>query len=205
MYVEVALLIGYTQYGRFLFNTCEEIVRMLHGSVINGVKIVGLLVPVSTKFVRSELPRILESYDPVAVVGIGMAPGWRKVVVELVATNLLTYEIPDVDGHVADHEELYPGEPTVIEIPTPRARVLEKCIRGRGLPMKLGVSVGTYLCNALAYTIARFAKLRGVPAAFMHVPMHSDYAMKNGFSGYAAPLRDVVDCVSCVLETCLGG
>jgi len=198
----VALLIGYTQYGRFLFNTCEEVVRELDGSSVGGLRIAGLLIPVSLKFVKERLPKIIESYWPKVVVGLGMAPGWRRVVVEMVATNLLTFETPDVDGYVADHEELYPGEPTFIEIPTPRSLVLEECVRKRRLSIKLGISVGTYMCNALAYTIARYGTKRGVPAAFLHIPMHSNYAMRNRFEGFAAPIREIVECVKCVLEAC---
>jgi len=197
------LVIGYRQFGRYLFNTCEAVVDALKGSKIGGAEVEGLTIPVSLKFVREELPRILEGRSPDVVIGLGMAPGFRRVVVELVATNLATFEIPDADSYVANHEEIKEGGPPVIEVPVPWKRVLEKCVRGKGLPLKLGVSIGTYLCNALAYTIATYAWSKGIPAAFMHVPMHSDYAFRNLFEGPTMPLSTIVDCVKCVAEACL--
>ncbi len=199
----LVLVLGYRQFGRYLFNTCEAIVDALNGSRIGDAEVKAFSIPVSLKFVREEVPRILESLRPSIVIGLGMAPGFRRVVVEMVATNLATFEIPDSDRYVANHEEIYLGEPTIIELPIPREAILEKCIKVRKLPMKLGLSIGTYLCNALAYTIARYARRSGALGAFMHVPMHSDYALRNRFEGPTIPLRDSIECVKCVIEACL--
>jgi len=196
-------VLGYRQFGRYLFNTCEAIVDALNGSRIGDAEVKAFSIPVSLKFVREEVPRILESLRPSIVIGLGMAPGFRRVVVEMVATNLATFEIPDSDRYVANHEEIYLGEPTIIELPIPREAILEKCIKVRKLPMKLGLSIGTYLCNALAYTIARYARRSGALGAFMHVPMHNDYALRNRFEGPTIPLRDSIECVKCVIEACL--
>ncbi len=201
--MSTVLVLGYRQYGRYLFNTCEAIVEALNGSRIKGFSVKAMSIPVSLRFVREEVPKILESVRPMVAIGLGMAPGFRRVVVEMAATNLATFEIPDVDRHVANHEEIHPGEPTILEMPIPRSKILEKCIRGRRLPMKLGLSVGTYLCNALAYTIARYAKRHSALAAFMHVPMHSDYALRNRFEGPTLPLRESIECIKCVIEACL--
>ena len=193
------LVLGYSQFDGYLYNTCVEVLNALRRDL--GTECFCLEIPVSLRYVREEVPRVIERLRPRLVVGLGMAPSAKRVLVEAAALNSLTFEIPDVDGYRADHEPVNGEGPLVIEAPAPLRRVVDECVKRRGLPMKLSMSVGTYLCNALAYTIYSAGHRAGFRAVFLHVPPHTDYAMRMRLANYM-PLQTIVECVECVIDVC---
>ncbi|MDK2383449.1 MAG: pyroglutamyl-peptidase I, partial [Candidatus Korarchaeota archaeon] len=62
---------------------------------------------------------------------------------------------------------------------------------------------GTYLCNAAGYLASLCSSRLRVPGGFLHLPPHTDLAMRLGLPHHR-PLGEIVDTVRCVAEASLG-
>jgi pyroglutamyl-peptidase len=90
---------------------------------------------------------------------------------ERVGINLAEFDIPDNDGRVlqdapvfeAGHEGLFATLPL---------RRIEARLLWEGIPARLSMSAGTYLCNATMYTVLGMLRERkwDAPAGFIHLP-----------------------------------
>ena len=193
------LLTGYSYYGRFMWNPTEEVVEMLRGRVYRGFRVEGLVLPVSLRRVRRVLLVKLEELSPAAVVGLGLSPRVTKLVVEMVSANLAYFEAPDIDGYRAQLEPVVEGWPSIARTSIPVEKVVEVCARRRGLPLRPGVSIGTYLCNAAGFIEMGWAERTGRIGGFVHVPPHTELSMRLGL-GYSLPLSVIRESVECILE-----
>ncbi len=191
------LVVGFLPFYRYTHNSCVYVVEEL-GSKYGFTT---YLIPVSLKYIRSELRKTIETTKPDIVVGIGMDTRARRVRIELAAANVASFPVPDIDGYKPLLEEIYPGAPRVLEFDIPVKLVCKECITRRRLPIEVGLAIGTYLCNALAYTLAMLSKDLGFRAAFLHIPPSTDTAMKLGLQiEYSLPLNDIVECIKCVVD-----
>jgi pyroglutamyl-peptidase len=195
------LLLGYSHFAGYTHNPSEEVAERLDGELVRGCRVKGLSIPVSTRYVLEEVPRILESVDPTLALGLGLNPRASLVVLEAASANILHYRSPDEEGVRRDAELIDPEGPRVLAPTIDVARAYRGC-KNRGLPVTIGVSIGTYLCNALAYTIERWASQRRRLGGFLHLPPHTTLALRLGLSNYQS-LDLIVESVKCVVEESL--
>jgi len=195
------LLLGYSHFASYTHNPSEEVVRRLDGEVIGGCRLRGLSIPVSTRYVLGEVPRILESEDPTLALGLGLNPSVGLVVLEAASANILHYRAPDEEGARREAEPIDPEGPRVLAPTIDVVRAYKAC-SGRGLPVTIGVSIGAYLCNALAYILERWASRRGRLAGFLHLPPHTGLALRLGLPNYQS-LDLIVESVRCIMEESL--
>ncbi len=196
------LLLGFSLFNGYHYNTCEEVVNILRDTELMGFKIIGIVVPVSLSYIRQRVVSFLEELRPSIVIGLGMAPKATSILIELGATNIAYFDIPDVDEYKARGEELYTSQPLVVETSLPVKEILIECMERKQLKIRPSLSTGTYLCNALAYTIMSYAKRYGVIGGFLHIPPHTDYAMRMKLENYL-PLYEIVEAIKCVINTCI--
>lgn len=106
---------------------------------------------------------------PVAVVATGLAATRSQVTVERIASNLADFEVEDVDGARPRCAPVVPDGPdewlTAVDLPG-----LVQAIERTGVPVAISDSAGTYVCNALYFHLLGWARPRGVPAVFVHLP-----------------------------------
>lgn len=197
------LVVGYSGFREYQWNTAEAVAVRLHGLRVGGCSVESRVVPVSLKAVKSLVPGLLEELDPAAALGVGLAPSARSVLLELAAANYAYFEAPDEEGYRSPGEEVAPGGPRVVHTTLPVDSIVGECRRGRGLPVRPSVSIGTYLCGVLGYTLMKWGLEKGRPAGFIHVPPDTGLAMKLGLGNYLS-IRDIVDSVKCVLEVAVG-
>lgn len=195
----IILLTGFTYFNKYFFNPSEEVVKTLNKVTIKNYRIVSIILPVSFKRAINKLHRVINYYKPRIALGIGLAPRINKPTIELVAVNLAHSEYSDIDGYKPFCESLDMKSPFVVSTNLPYRRCLERC-RSRGLRLDIGVSIGTYLCNAIAYTIISKVKSYNGIAGFLHIPPHTDLAMRLGINNYM-PLHEIIEVVKCILET----
>ncbi len=199
--VSKLLLTGFTYYREYCINPSELVVEELSGHVINGFRVHGLVLPVSLGRALSILNRYLRELKPEIVVGVGLAPRAKKVVLELAASNVAHYpDTPDVDGSCVWMKYLDDGGLRVLATRLPVHEVMEYCSRRGGHDITVGLSIGSYLCNAVAYMIHRYAWDHGVVGGFIHIPPHTDLALRLGLENYM-PLKHVVDAIGCIIST----
>lgn len=192
------LLIGFTYFDKYFFNPSEDVVRALDRTNIRGYRITAIILPVSFKRALNKLCKAIEDLKPRIALGVGLAPKINKPVIELVAVNVAHAEYGDVDGYKPFCEFLEPKAPFTVSTNLPYRKCLEKCKR-RGLKLDVGVSIGTYLCNAVAYTLISKIKSYGGTAGFIHIPPHTDLAMRLRLPNYI-PLHEIIETVRCILE-----
>jgi len=199
--LRTVLLVGFSQYGSYFYNTSEEVVRALHGRIVRGFKVEGVVLPVSLRVVRSVLPKILDEIKPGVVIGTGLNPSARRIILELAASSVLSFQTPDVDGCTTQFE-LLDGDIRVVRTSLPVKRIVEECTLKRGLPLAPSLGIGSYLCNAAGFIIMDYAERNRAVGGFIHLPPHTDLAMRIGL-GFSLPLSMILKSLECVLEVTL--
>ncbi len=193
------LVSGFSYYGRYVYNVSGQVAEDLDGTTIRGFRVVGTVLPVSLRRALPMLRKLLEEYRPVLVVSTGLHPAANAVLIELAAANTAYFSSPDVEGYRARLEPLEPEGPPVAYTGLPVRRIVEECAEARGLKLRPSVSIGTYLCNAVGYTVMSYSSRTGVPGGFLHLPPSTDTAMRLGLRNML-PYREILEAVRCVVE-----
>ncbi len=194
------LLIAYSIFDHFQLNPAEETARRLASVTVNGLQVVSRIIPVSYNYVKNNLPRILEKEEPDIVIGLGLAPRARSVIIELASSNVASFTSRDIDGVRVDYEYIN-GVNELHVLPTrlPVDDIIKECHGKRGLNVRPGVSIGTYLCGVAGYIILEYAHRRGIPGGFVHIPPSTELALRHKL-GYSMPLREIVESIRCIIE-----
>ncbi len=195
------LVTGFTWFNGFQHNPAEEVAEALNGRIIEGYRVRALILPVSLRAVRSMLRRALEELRPRLALGLGLDPSAREVRLELVAYNIACFREPDVDGHRAWLEPVDPEGPRAAATTLPVERIARRC-EEKGLKLKPSVSLGTYVCNAAAYTIMSYAEKHGAMGGFLHVPPCTELALRSKLEN-SMPLHEQIEIVETVIEESL--
>ncbi len=201
------LVTGFEPFGGDDENPTSIIANGMNGRVMNGVEIVGRVLPVSYVRAKSSLIDLLHSIKPDVYVGLGLAPGSTGVAVEKVALNIARGR--DNDGDDMDDEPIIEDGPAAYFSTLP-VRSLVEALRSAGIPARESYHAGTYLCNYVMYIGLRIAAVEGVPrvAGFMHFPYHSEYISKRGSASPSLPLsmmfNSLIRTAEVVLESLVG-
>jgi pyrrolidone-carboxylate peptidase len=193
------LLMGYTNYRQYLWNPAELIVDSLNGSEIERCRIIGIKLPVSFMKVRENVPKYLKEEDPQIALGIGLNPTVKKVILELASSNLVSFEVEDEEGFKVEFGYVKNDELRVLQTRLPVKRIYEVCAKNKMLPIKPSVGIGSYLCNTLGYLIMEWAWDTKRLGGFVHVPSHTDLALKLGLSNYL-DFKTILDSIKCILR-----
>ena len=196
-----ALLLAYTSYASaaalILHNPAEEAAILLRGAKVGGCSVVVHLLPVAWKAVR-DAESLLDTVEPEVAVGVGLNPSARSVTVELAGANVGYGK--DFDGATLDGQRLVDGEPFGKVYPVAaNPAELKRCLESRGVDgVRFSLTAGSYLCNALAYTLYRWAHARGKRAVFLHVPPAGSETLTTlSYAGYS--VRGIAETVEAVL------
>jgi pyroglutamyl-peptidase len=198
------LLTGFTVFRGYQLNPSDEIARALDGKNIAECTVKSLVLPVSLKKMPSILMEAVKDVKPSLLLGMGLSPRARKVTLELAAASIAHYpDYPDEDGYKAYLETL-PGANgfEVLGTGLPVKDIVEECGK-RNLPITVNLSVGTYLCNAVAYLIHRYAASNGIPGGFLHLPPTTELQLRHNLP-HSIPFNIQLETVKCVIETALG-
>ncbi|MET1102069.1 MAG: hypothetical protein ABWW69_06315, partial [Pyrodictiaceae archaeon] len=150
--------------------------------------------------VKHIVPNILRRIDPSIVVGVGLNPSLDTVVVEAASVNIASFRIKDEDGYKADFEAIIEKGPLVEATTMPLKEIYEECTVKRRLRIRVGATIGTYLCNTLGYIIMNWAKRNNKVGGFLHIPPDTDLAMRLGLEHYMS-LNEIIEAVKCAIES----
>ena len=194
----IVLVTGFNVYGGYQVNPSAEIAEALKGLQLACCRVESIVLPVSLKRAPRLLEEAVEKYKPSAIVSMGLAPRLHRVALELAAVSIAHFpDYPDEDSYRAELEPVDGGlealTPTI-----PVEEVYEECARRRGLPLTVGVSAGTYLCNVVAYTAYKLARRHSIMAGFLHLPPTSELALRHGIP-HSLPLWEQLETVRCIL------
>jgi len=188
------LLVGFEGFSKYWPNPAETLVGRLDGLQAGGCIVEAKTIPVSLQAVK-QLAGSLEGYQ--AIMGVGLAPTARRPRLELAAVNLVDYSEPR--GGEARLTPIVEDAPLTLPTGLPYREIIQAC-RSKGLPLDPGASIGTYMCNALAYTLHLHSQKTGVPAGFIHIPPDTATAMRLNMRNYT-PTWILEETLKCIIHT----
>jgi pyroglutamyl-peptidase len=175
--VGVFLITGFDWYRGvdYVFyhpNPSGIIASMMDNRRYRGYLIRGVVLSVDYSSIKY-LRRILEELKPVGVIGLGLHPRTDKPLIEPVAVNVM-YEGDSIKeiirgGKLFIHSGINPHD-------------LYKYLKRKGFSVRVSNTSGTYLCNAVAYTIYEYSNQRGSKSVFLHIPPAGILKHRLGYS-----------------------
>lgn len=145
-------------------NPSGVVASLLDGVVVGGCSVRGVVLDVDySSIVR--LNKVLEELKPIGVVGLGLHPLASVPLLEASAVNICF----ENRGGEKTVSKLYSDSPLSISVQIELFDLL-KYLWSRGYDVAPSNTTGLYLCNAVAYTIYRYASRNNSKALFIHVP-----------------------------------
>ena len=201
--LRIALVTGFTPFADDTINPSAEIARKLDGEILDGMRVVGAVLP--TEFARapSALEALIEQHRPALVVALGLAGGRREISLERVAINLIDARITDNAGAQPIDEAVIADAPTAYFSSLPLKALLLH-LRGLDIPVAISHSAGTFVCNQVFFGLAHLLATRypAVIGGFVHVPYLPQQAvLHNNAASMALDMQ--VAAIRAIIETAL--
>ena len=164
------LVTGFQSYGGRSENPSERVALALNGMTVAGVRVQGHSLPVDFHQIKKDIPKLIDTFSPLAIVSLGLWPGEPMIRIERMATNWSWFELPDNAGYRQNGKVIDDGPDGYLT--TLPADEIEKAVRASGRPCRQSGSAGTYLCNATAYISLHHCKANHshVLSGFVHLP-----------------------------------
>lgn len=165
------LLSGFEPFGGEAFNPAGAIAEQLHGSVVAGHPVVGIVLPCVFGDAGGKLLEYCQTLKPTLVVCLGLANGRAAVTPERIAINVADARIPDNAGRQPIDEPVVAGGPVAYWSTLP-VKAMVASVRQAGLPAAVSETAGTFVCNHVFYSLMHFLASRpdGTRGGFIHVP-----------------------------------
>jgi pyroglutamyl-peptidase len=192
------LVTGFEPFGGDSVNPSALVARSLDGRRIEGVRVVGLVLP--CEFGRSidELRTALERHRPQLVLALGLAVGREGFTPERVAINL-------DDARIADNAGARPIDRPVVArgaaayFTTLPVKSMADALRRAGYPAEVSHSAGSFVCNHVFYGLQHaLRRRRRVRSGFMHL------CALPGQGAPCLPLESLTEGVACALRAAMG-
>jgi pyroglutamyl-peptidase len=163
------LLLAFGPFGPWAENSTDVVSAAAANRLReHGVVVDRRVLPTSLAAVRSLVMQVLEE-PPKAVLACGLSAESPSVQIERCARNLADFRIPDVAGLQPSGELLIEGAPEKLYGPLADESLL-RSLRGASVPAVLSDDAGTYICNALYFSLLDGLAPSGAAALFMHLP-----------------------------------
>ena len=168
------LLFGFEGFLEYKDNPAKVVVEALNHHRVGGHEVLSVVLPVEYGKAPQIVSREISSVKPVLALGVGLAPGRAKLTPEKIAINYKYSKEPDNAGVTARGDRLDDG-PDGMFTNIPVEEIVDH-LNSMGIPAELSLSAGSYLCNAVMYTIIREQRKHGGLGGFVHVPCHEKCA-----------------------------
>jgi len=196
------LLFGFEHFGDYFENPSEIVCRRLEGKSVGGCRVLCRVLPVEYKAAEAAVVGDIDSHKPILVLGLGLAAGRSQICVEKVALNFRDVNLKDNSGFRPEHDRIELDGPVALEARIPVNKAVES-LRSAGIPAKLSLSAGGYLCNNVMYIICREARRRNILGGFIHLPAHEELVAKLGKDIPSMSISTMVRAVRLAIETVL--
>lgn len=185
------LLSGFEPFAGALRNASEDVVNeVIRRAGLNQLaaqdehgplEISAVTLPVEYNRASAELLAEMKAHQPDVVISVGLAERKRRMHLERVGVNLRDAPIPDNAGNQPQDKPVVAGGADAL-FATLNLRGAYERINAAGLPVKLSLSAGTYVCNDVLYSALHHVAEAGLETrvGFLHVP--DTYAHDAGVS-----------------------
>lgn len=178
------LLTGFEPFDGAATNSSWEAVRRVDG-VITG------LLPVEFGRASEVLADLIAEHRPDVVIAVGLADGRTSITPERIAVNIADARIPDNAGNQPREQPIEPDGPAAYFSGLP-VRAIADAITAAGIPSKVSLSAGAFVCNAVMYRLLASVE-PGIRAGFIHVPSESDMSVDDIARGLAIAVARTLD------------
>jgi pyroglutamyl-peptidase len=191
------LITGFGPFPGAPFNPTEPLVARLlrlRRPAFGDVQLSGHIFPVTYRDVDGQLPGLLASYRPHAVLMFGLASRTRYVRIETRARNAVTMLWPDA-AHAQVRKGSISGNADASMFGPHTARLLRAAL-ATGVDARASRDAGSYLCNYLSWRAIEATCRNGGPrlVAFVHIPLLArGNASRRQRATYRVTLEELVD------------
>ena len=193
--METVLIVGFGPFPGAPRNPSAELVCALgkrRRPALVDTRVVTAVLPTSYAAVRDELPKLLETYYPDAVLFFGLASRARFLRIERRAVNAVTGFYPDATRTKSARRNFMPGMPAEFRVRADVVR-LASAARATGIDARLSRDAGRYICNAALYRTLHAARQDGPRLiAFLHIPRPRRRARLDAKRGRPRPTLDML-------------
>ena len=168
------LVTGFGPFPGAPYNPTPALVKRLTAlrrPAFADIALIPHVFDVSYGAVDRDLPKLLETHRPHALLMFGLAQRTRHVRVETRARNAVTQLWPDA-AHTRVRKRAIAGTSDALAFGPHTSRLLRAAI-ATGVEANLSRDAGSYLCNYLSWRAIEASCLENGPAltAFVHVPL----------------------------------
>jgi pyroglutamyl-peptidase len=168
------LITGFGPFPGAPFNPTEPLVSRLlrlRRPALSDVELSGHIFPVTYRDVDRQLPRLLASHRPHAMLMFGLASRTRYVRIETRARNAVTMLWPDAERRRVRKGSIS-GNADALTF-GPHTMSLLRAAVASGIDARASRDAGSYLCNYLSWRAIEATCGANGPrlAAFVHVPL----------------------------------
>ncbi len=168
------LITGFGPFPGAPFNPTEPLVARLlrlRRPALADVELVGHIFPVTYRDVDRQLPDLLATHRPHALLMFGLASRTPHVRIETRARNAVTTLWPDAD-HARLRKGSISGSADALTFGPHTAKLLRAAV-GTGIDARASRDAGSYLCNYLGWRAIEATLGDNGPrlAAFVHIPL----------------------------------
>jgi pyroglutamyl-peptidase len=191
------LITGFGPFPGAPFNPTEPLVARLlrlRRPALDDIELSGHIFPVTYRDVDRQLPELLASRRPHALLMFGLAARTPFLRIESRARNAITRLWPDA-GHARLHKGSISGNSDAQAFGPHTARLL-RAAAATGIDARTSRDAGSYLCNYLSWRAIETTRHENGPrlAAFVHVPLLArGAAFRNKGTPRRITLEELVD------------
>ncbi len=169
------LITGFKPFPGAPYNPTEKLVARLlrlRRPALDGIARIGHIFPVTYSAVDRQLPELIATHRPDALLMFGLATRTHFMRIETRARNTITQLWPDADHTIVRHRSIANGADATRRF-GPHTLSLLRAARDTGIDARASLSAGYYLCNYLSWRAIEATHLNKGPrlAAFIHVPL----------------------------------
>jgi pyroglutamyl-peptidase len=190
------LVTGFGPFSVYDINPSQLIVEELDGQFIDGVEIIGIVLPVDFDLSVENITKAIDDYTPKVLISTGLSPRAKKMNIEKVGINLKMY--PRDEKKWFFPRRLDPCGP-LFRLSSLDTKEIVSEINDAGIASRQSYYAGYYICNAVLYGALGFIKECELPikTGFIHVPLMSSQD-PNGME-----LETMVEAVKIAIKTSL--
>ncbi len=189
------LLTGFQPFGDLQVNPSQLIVE--HFQSQPRADVVPLVLPTAYQAASESIEQAIHTYQPDAVIMLGVAQTRTAISLERIAVNLDDAKLPDNANVVASGALIAPDGPAAYWSTLPLS-ALQTALEARDLPVAISNHAGTFVCNHVFYAARHLLEAIDpvIPCGFIHVPALAETTDQPGL-----PLETMIDAVNLCLDT----
>lgn len=198
--VSTILLTGFEAFDGAASNSSGDAVALVASRWSSPIRLVTAVLPVVFDAAPQLLGSLIAQHHPELVIATGLANGRPAITPERLAINLADARIPDNAGAQPLDEPVDEAGPAAYFSGLPVKAIVAR-LAAEGIPSTLSQTAGTFVCNAVMYSLMRTVAGTDVRAGFIHVPCSPELAV--GTAHPSVPIETIARALELAIEVCL--